>query len=991
MLIRFFLLLFFLLFPICDLKATGSVIFNEIAWMGTLVSASDEWIELKNTTNETIDLTGWTLKAQDGTPNIILSKTIEPNGYFLLERTNDDTVPSVQADLIYVGDLGNGGEFLELYDNASNLIDIFDCISTDTKWPAGNNITKQTLARDNFDNWQDSLEVGGTPRQINFLNLLENQQQNEEQIEQSASSTESQNQIEQTATSTSQGGSSLLQASSTPLLYHAGDIVINELVSDPVDGEDEWIELYNNLTKNIDLTGWMLEEGSGAKTNLNGSIGFNGDDRFLVIYKIKGNLNNGGEIIKLFDQNKTLIDQVIYGNWQGNQSSQLPIAPDPDSLARLYDGQNTFNNLTDFAITSVKTPGQSNQIAMIDEKTDTIKAKEKDFVILITEILPNPVGDDLSGEWIELFNPNDTEINLFNWQLNDDSETRFKIPEIKLKSQEYLVLKRAQTKLALNNDGDIVKLYNATNHKVAEVKFKKSLEGLSYNLFLASSTKDQNWEWSEIITPGEKNILRLPNRAPQVDFSFPLTNFVNLPVLFDSSDTIDEDGDDLKYNWQFGDKATSTLINPEHSFFKAGSFKVVLKVSDGKISSETQKTIKILAPEKIIELDSLPVITIATTTNPDAKVLFNEILPNPTGPDAENEWIELFNPNKISVNLLNWRLTDGEEKKSYLIPSLDLVGQDFLVLKRKKTNFSLNNTLQTIRLFNDWEKLIDEVSYARAPQGQAWARNNQGIWSWTTVLTPEQENVFNEIKKTTVIKKTSVKSASVKPKFSAVKGVVLVRPGVLGAQFFYLQASSSPVQIFQIYNYKKDFPLLNIGDEIMASGELYDVGNEIRLKTQAKKDIQILKTLARAPEPIFSACSGLINEPTGKLVKIAGEITDKKGAIFYVDDGTDEAKIYLKKNANIQAKNFAEGDEVEVAGILRQDENGPQILPRDSFDFIKTAQASVDLSDLLPGETIKDPIIALAEKDKKLELFQYLLILSVGGIVVLGGMLFLKK
>ena len=76
------------------------VVLNEIAWMGTLTSANDEWIELFNDTGGDVNLAGWTLAATDGTPSIALSGTIPAGGYFLLERTDDSTVPSVAADQI---------------------------------------------------------------------------------------------------------------------------------------------------------------------------------------------------------------------------------------------------------------------------------------------------------------------------------------------------------------------------------------------------------------------------------------------------------------------------------------------------------------------------------------------------------------------------------------------------------------------------------------------------------------------------------------------------------------------------------------------------------------------------------------------------------------------------------------------------------------------------------------------------------------------------
>jgi hypothetical protein len=77
------------------------VVVSEITWMGTTTSYNDEWIELYNNTASIIDLTGWTLDAADDTPAITLTGSIPAGGHFLLERTDDTTVPGVDADLIY--------------------------------------------------------------------------------------------------------------------------------------------------------------------------------------------------------------------------------------------------------------------------------------------------------------------------------------------------------------------------------------------------------------------------------------------------------------------------------------------------------------------------------------------------------------------------------------------------------------------------------------------------------------------------------------------------------------------------------------------------------------------------------------------------------------------------------------------------------------------------------------------------------------------------
>ena len=105
------------------------VVINELAWMGTSASANDEWLEIKNTTAFPVDLTGWTLSASDGTPSISLNGSIPAGGYFLLERTDDSTVPGVTADLIYTGAMSNDGEQLILRDNTSAIIDEVDSSS----------------------------------------------------------------------------------------------------------------------------------------------------------------------------------------------------------------------------------------------------------------------------------------------------------------------------------------------------------------------------------------------------------------------------------------------------------------------------------------------------------------------------------------------------------------------------------------------------------------------------------------------------------------------------------------------------------------------------------------------------------------------------------------------------------------------------------------------------------------------------------------------
>jgi len=122
-----------------------SVVINEIAWMGTQASASDEWIELYNPTQTAIDLQGWHLTAADGTPSIPLTGIIPPGGFYVLERTDDQTISDRPADQLFTGDLKNSGEWLILSNVDALLIDQVRCDSSG--WFAGSNSPKTSMEK----------------------------------------------------------------------------------------------------------------------------------------------------------------------------------------------------------------------------------------------------------------------------------------------------------------------------------------------------------------------------------------------------------------------------------------------------------------------------------------------------------------------------------------------------------------------------------------------------------------------------------------------------------------------------------------------------------------------------------------------------------------------------------------------------------------------------------------------------------------------------
>ncbi|MBI5353229.1 MAG: DUF11 domain-containing protein [Chloroflexi bacterium] len=102
------------------------VVISEVAWSGTKSNASDEWLELYNTTNARIDLSNWKILVADGNPGTITipsGKFIPANGYFLLERS-ESAIKDITADYVYGGsNFSNTSEVLSLADSTNFIID----------------------------------------------------------------------------------------------------------------------------------------------------------------------------------------------------------------------------------------------------------------------------------------------------------------------------------------------------------------------------------------------------------------------------------------------------------------------------------------------------------------------------------------------------------------------------------------------------------------------------------------------------------------------------------------------------------------------------------------------------------------------------------------------------------------------------------------------------------------------------------------------------
>lgn len=153
--------------------APGDVVINELMWMGSTASSADEWIELRNTTDSEIVLSGWMLeKAATGGDTLTIpdGKVIPARGYFLIANyapSSEKSKLSVKPDWVTTAvSLANSKLQIVLKDAEGNVIDAAD--DGVGSPAAGDKDKKYSMVRNDppgdgtlAESWYTATEVSG--------------------------------------------------------------------------------------------------------------------------------------------------------------------------------------------------------------------------------------------------------------------------------------------------------------------------------------------------------------------------------------------------------------------------------------------------------------------------------------------------------------------------------------------------------------------------------------------------------------------------------------------------------------------------------------------------------------------------------------------------------------------------------------------------------------------------------------------------------------
>ncbi len=763
-----------------------------------------------------------------------------------------------------------------------------------------------------------------------------------------------------------------------------GKILISEVLTGLNSTTNEYVELYNSGSTTINLQDWGLRKltNTGTESSLFSSFTatstINPFGYFLIShhdyqpiagvasdksYK-SGSLADTNNAVLLFDSQKNLVDWLFWGTVSSSNYSSLvgqainKITDDKSMCRRPNDdsgnGQDTGNNNTDFLeitpdprnslsqarpistssvttspIMATTTPTSTNNITSSTITTTTITSTsssnnssftsstpitsstqqfsagtiEKWKDIKINEFVSDP---ESGNEWVELFNNSTSSFNLAGGSICDNKETSCKVTTGTILGKDWLIID-LNSKSYLNNDGDSIILLDTDDGEADKI---------IYGTDLKSPSKGQS-----------------------------------LARKIDGVDT------DSNNDWAITTQVTKQTTNVIVA--------LAPQASGGGGSAHKQLNNETMEQSKTTSSTTSTSITPSSTYTPPTpqtigNVILSEIYPNPIGPDTLDEYIRVTNLSGDVINLFGWKLADLA--KSYKLSGIINSGQA-IIYKRASTTIALNNTtVEVVSLIDHNGKLIDKVGYNKAEEGMVYRRYGEE-WKWEELdpvlgiggslvdlideSVDESEKLNSKIVNSKSVENKKVDSnptknskivfsltlgqarEAEKGELVKVSGIVSALPNVFGSQYFYITDGRNGVQI---YNYKKEFIHLALGDKVEVIGEISNAYGINRVKTINKTDVDILAT-----QQFLNITSSTISElgenNLGGLVKISGLITEIKGSFMYVDDGDNEMPVYFKSGTGIDKKLFKEGESVAVVGILAEGTDGWQLWPRSQSDI----------------------------------------------------------
>jgi hypothetical protein len=216
-----------------------------------------------------------------------------------------------------------------------------------------------------------------------------------------------------------------------------GGVIVSEFLAAPA-GSDEWIELQNITGDDVDLCGWSVDDAiGGSSPYLLNHIRMPAG-QYLLVRSAESHiaLNNDADTVRL-----------IAPDGQGGTGVILSIpyqdADTDHSIALREDGL--------YLATPFPTPGAQNRFVSFDTTPGSSP-------VILSAVMPNPVGVDQWDEWIELANLTGRPQWLNGWRIEDGKGHRLELNGQVLAKRETLRIALYKTGFTLTNNDSHLRL-----------------------------------------------------------------------------------------------------------------------------------------------------------------------------------------------------------------------------------------------------------------------------------------------------------------------------------------------------------------------------------------------------------------------------------------------------------------------------------------------------------------------------------------------------
>lgn len=466
---------------------------------------------------------------------------------------------------------------------------------------------------------------------------------------------------------------------------------------------DDFIELYNPLDSAINLKGYRL-----VKRTKTGAKDVN---------------------IKSWVKDEFIPAKSFY-LWANSNYASIPIIPDATTTAVISDDNGIavrFGEADEGEIIDSLTWGEAKNIfaksAVFSGNPAVGQSMEKNLStgIFALQINPNPQNSKSSNGLLKQ-SPAETSVEE---KISPSESAPINRPAQSFYSPSDVVINEIVPDPS-DEDVEWIELYNNSGQKI------------DLNYWTIEDNTKKPKELSNLSIETDSYLVLNKEK----EFKFSLNNEGDVIILKDFNGKII---DQLSYG-SFDDGEISD------NALKTSDPYSLARISDGYDTDNDLNDFKSTTPTKGIA----NIIAINRENKKQDKethleeIIINEFLPNPTGEDSENEFIELKNLGSKEVNLSGWQISDSS-KTVYTINSKDfstttVAGGGYFVVYRRQSKIALNNSgAENVSLLSYSGVLIDSVEYnSLAAENQSFSRDENGKWQWSMEPTPFQKNIVSQ-------------------------------------------------------------------------------------------------------------------------------------------------------------------------------------------------------------------------------------------------------